>query len=273
MCIVYIIMFSSVSSAIPTTAIPTTTTATTSTPPTTTSTPTPTTDPKPYSYLQYIKSPSEMGMSDAGNLPTIERDINGLISYVKLLVDGPSPASKAPNNGPLGNRFFVKTSAKCNATIAGIPTEVDRYIYIDNIPKGGIGAAPGANLPEFRGLIPGMMSGLDVLNPSRIAESISNSTSPECISVTLDVLDISSNTTSSATNFVALADAQYIDPCSFTACVNPATGGTCKQGFTTRSELLFSEIETDHISQAFIFSFGLVGIFILHLLLNRRFRY
>ena len=231
------------------------------------------TEPQPYSYLQYIKSPSEMGMSDAGNLPTIERDINGLISYVKLLVDGASPASKAPNNGPLGNRFFVKTSAQCNATIAGVPTQVDRYIYVDNIPKGGIGAAPGANLPEFRGLIPGMMSGLDVLNPSRIAESIANSGSPECISVTLDVLDLSSNKTTSATNFVAVADAQHIDPCSFTACTNPVTGGTCKQGFTNHSELLFSEIETDPISQAFLFSFGLVGIYILYLLLNRRFRY
>ena len=59
-------------------------------------TPTPT-NPPPYSYLRFIKSPSEMGMSDAGNLPTIEKDINGLIAYVELLVDGPSKASKAQN--------------------------------------------------------------------------------------------------------------------------------------------------------------------------------
>lgn len=249
----------------------------------TTTTTTSKTSPPPYSYIQFIKSPSEMGMSDAGNLETIERDINGLISYVELLVDGPSKASKAQNNGPLGNQFFVETSAKCNATIAGIPTSVARSIYVNNIPNGGIGAAPGANIPEFRGLIPGMMSSLDTLDPSRMAESLANSDTPDCISVTLNVMDDTYNTVPS-TNYVTIADAKYIDPCSFTNYVNPVTNGVCagkklppapaitpaKQGFTNRSDLLFSEISTDYISQAFLTSVGVLGIFILHLLIKNR---
>jgi hypothetical protein len=242
----------------------------------TTPTPPLNTNPPPYSYLQFIKAPSEMGMSDAGNLPTIEKDINGLISYVKLLVDGASPASKAQNNGPLGNQFMVKTGAQCNVTVLGVPTKVDRYIYVNNIPKGGIGAAPGANLPDFRGLIPGMMSGLDVLDPARISESIANTSSPECIQVSLTIMDNSYNQVPS-TNYVTVADAKYIDPCSFTNFINPVTNGTCngktpKQGFTNQSEILFAEIENDYLSQAFLLSVGIVSIYILHLILNKRFR-
>ena len=237
----------------------------------------PQTNPPPYSYLQFIKSPSEMGMSDAGNLPTIEKDINGLIAYVELLVDGASPASKAQNNGPLGNQFFVQTNATCIAKVAGIPTSVTRSIYVNNIPLGGIGAAPGANIPEFRGLIPGMMSGMDVLDPTRLAESISNAGTPDCVSVTLNVMDSSYNTVPS-TNYITVSDAKYIDPCSFTECVNPITNGVCSgktpptQGFTNRSDLLFSNIENNYASQIFLASTGILSIYVLHLLVKNRFR-
>ena len=239
-------------------------------------TPTPT-NPPPYSYLNFIKSPSEMGMSDAGNIQTIEKDINGLIAYVELLVDGPSKASKAKNNGPLGNQFFVQTNATCTANVAGIPTSVARSIYVNNIPNGGIGAAPGANIPEFRGLIPGMMSGMDVLDPTRLAESISNAGTPDCVSVTLNVMDSSYNTVPS-TNYITVTDAKYIDPCSFTQYVNPITNGICngktppKQGFTNRSDLLFSNIENDYGSQVFLASTGILSIYVLHLLVKNRFR-
>jgi hypothetical protein len=250
---------------------------TTTTPTTTTTEATPTTtEATPpvasrsnttYSYVQAIKSPSEMGMSDAGNLKTLEKDINGLIAYVKLLVDGPSAASRT--SGPLGSQFFVPTNAKCNVNGVSVP----RSIYVDNIPKGGIGAAPGANLPEFRGLIPGMMTGLDAIDPEKISESIMNSDSPDCIEVTLNVVDSSYNTISE-TNYLTITDATNIDPCSYTNFVNPITKVTCngKQGFTNRSELLFEEIKHDYVSQAFLTSVGVFSIFILHLLVKNRFK-
>lgn len=227
--------------------------------------------PTTYSYIKAIKTPSEMGMSDKGDLKTIETDINGLISYVKLLVDGPSSASRQ-NNGPLGNQFFVKTNATCNLTTNGISTSVPRSIYIDNLPKGGIDAPPGANLPDFRGLIPGMMSGMNALDPSRISESISNSDEPECIQVTLNVVDSSYNIIPE-TNYVTVTDASYIDPCSYTKYVNPVTNVKCngKEAFTNHSELLFSEIENDMVSQVFITSLGVLSIYIIHLLVKNRF--
>ena len=63
----------------------------------------------------------------------------------------------------------------------------------------------------------------------------------------------------------------------FTNFVNPVTSGRCngkaaKQGFANQSELLFAEIETDYLSQAFLLSVGILSIYILHLILNKRFR-
>ena len=220
-----------------------------------------------YSYIKAIKAPSEMGMSDAGNLKTLEKDINGLIAYVQLLVDGPSPASRS--SGPLGSQFFVQTNATCNVNGVSVP----RSIYVDNVPKGGIDAAPGANLPEFRGLIPGMMGGLNAIDPERISESIMKSDSPDCIKVTLNVVDTSYNTVSE-TNYITVTDAKYIDTCSYTNCENPITKAKCngKQGFTNRSELLFAEIEHDNVCQLFLTSVGILSIYILHLLVKNRFK-
>jgi hypothetical protein len=69
-----------------------------------------------YPYYKYVKTPSEIGMSSDGTLTQLGKDIDGLINYVELLVSG---AGKASATGqPLGNKFFLKTGAKCNDTTA-----------------------------------------------------------------------------------------------------------------------------------------------------------
>lgn len=57
-----------------------------------------------YPYYQNIKSPSQIGMSSDGNLSTLAQDIDGLVSYVELLVSGSGAASATGQ--PLGNKFF-----------------------------------------------------------------------------------------------------------------------------------------------------------------------
>jgi hypothetical protein len=115
-----------------------------------------------------------------------------------------------------------------------------------------------------------------------MAESISNAGTSECISVTLNVMDDKYNTVPS-TNYITTSDAKYIDPCSFTNCENPVTKGVCagkappvavpvKQGFTSRSDLLFSEISSDYVAQTFLTTVGILSIFILHLLIKNRFK-
>ena len=39
---------------------------------------------EPYKYWDYIKSPSELGMSSDGNLSAFARDFDGLIEYVLM---------------------------------------------------------------------------------------------------------------------------------------------------------------------------------------------
>ena len=39
-------------------------------------------------------------------------------------------------NGPMGNKFFLKTGAKCKDTQSG--KKVDRFMYVNNVPDGQI---------------------------------------------------------------------------------------------------------------------------------------
>ena len=64
-----------------------------------------------YQYYKFINSPQAMGMSSNGSLSTLANDISGLIGYVEVLAVGGGKASKV--NGPLGNKFFLTTGAKC----------------------------------------------------------------------------------------------------------------------------------------------------------------
>ena len=133
-----------------------------------------------YPYYKNIKSPREIGMGDDGSIQQMGKDINGLIQYVQLLVTGNSTASAT--GGPLGNKFFLQTGAKCAATNADGKL-VDRYIYVNNVPEGNIpfiSSGMGVNFSEFKGLIPGAMGNLNVLNPFGIMRSFLSGSNPPC---------------------------------------------------------------------------------------------
>ena len=57
----------------------------------------------PYNYSKQIKNTAQLGMSDRGDLKTLERDVKGIVGYVKVLI-GIGPASKV--KGPLGINFL-----------------------------------------------------------------------------------------------------------------------------------------------------------------------
>ena len=67
-----------------------------------------------YPYYKYINSPSKMGMSGKGSLNALGKDIDGLMNYVQLLVEGTGGASATGQ--PLGNKYFLKTMGKCTDT-------------------------------------------------------------------------------------------------------------------------------------------------------------
>ena len=199
-----------------------------------------------YDYTKNIKTPSEMGMSDKGSLDSLGRNINGLISYVELLVTGKTKASKTGQ--PLGNKFFLYTGAKCKDKASG--NMVDRHIYINNVPDGSIPfitSGMGVNFTTFRGLVPGTMSNVARINPLQILQSFTSGTSPECQSLTMETIS-TTNIPSRDTKYVTTVDIQNMSPCWFLNKTNPVTGDKCRETFTTL-ENSYSDYtnETDEI--------------------------
>jgi hypothetical protein len=69
-----------------------------------------------YDYWKSIKQPSEMGMSPGFSLDALANNVDGLLSYVEVLISGTGNASVTGK--PLGNKFFLKTTGKCSETTA-----------------------------------------------------------------------------------------------------------------------------------------------------------
>ncbi len=181
-----------------------------------------------YPYWKNIRSPSELGMSDKGSISVMAKDVAGLINYVELLVTGSGKASKTGK--PLGNKFFLKTGAKCTDSNKNLQ---DRYVYINNVPLGNIpfiSSGMGTNFKEMRGLLPGTMSNLNSLNPLEIIQGFSAGGSPPCQKVTLQTIS-TDNKTSTETHYMTTLDIQSMDPCSFMNGKNPITNKKCKQAF------------------------------------------
>jgi len=225
-----------------------------------------------YPYYKNIKTPSEIGMSDKGTIQQMGKDINGLIQYVELLVTGKSSASAT--GGPLGNKFFLQTGAKCAATDncsdpndATTCQQVDRYIYVNNVPEGNIpfiSSGMGVNFSEFKGLIPGAMGNLNVLNPFAIMRAFMSGSTPPCQEITMQTIDVNNNK-SSETNYVTLTDIQSMDPCSFSNGKNPVTGVSCKETFQSGVGKDASPVMSDDpMDQLYFASLAMVGLYIFY---------
>ena len=225
-----------------------------------------------YPYWKNIRTPSEIGMSDRGDLQTLGNDINGLIQYVEVLVTGGGASS---TGAPLGNKFFLQTGGKCIDVASKKP--VDRFIYVNNVPQGNIPfvtSGLGVNFSTFKGLIPGTMSNLNVLNPFTIMQSFMTGSTPDCAAVTLQTVT-NENRTNSETRFVTLVDLKNMDPCSFSNGNNPYSNTQCKQAFTNINETedkSSPSLPRDPIVQIYFASLGLIGIYFLYCIMmkNRR---
>lgn len=230
-----------------------------------------------YPYYKNIKSPTEIGMSDKGTIEQMGKDIDGLIQYVELLVTGNSKASST--GGPLGNKFFLKTGAKCAAIDkCSDPNEestcekTDRYIYIDNVPNGTIpfiSSGLGTNFSDFKGLIPGSMGNLSVLNPFAIMRAFLSGSNPPCQEITMQTIDINNNK-SSETHYVTLDDIKNMTPCIFDDKKNPVTGASCNEAFQTGLAENASPVMSDDIMEQIYFaSLTIIGIYILYRIMEK----
>ena len=220
-----------------------------------------------YPYYKNIKTPKDIGMSKDGSISALAKNIDGLISYVEVLVAGPSKASVP--GGPLGNKFFLKTAAKCVDSKTN--QEVDRYIYVDNMPNGNIpfiSQGLGVNFSEFKGLIPGVMGNLNVLNPFGLLQSFMSGSKPPCQQITMQTIDIN-NKSSSETHYVTLIDIKNMDPCSFSNKKNPLSNKSCKESFSTVMDINTPKLPKDLLAQVYFFSLATVSIYIFYRLMEK----
>jgi hypothetical protein len=225
-----------------------------------------------YQYYKNIKTPSQLGMSDNGSIQQMAQDVNGLIQYVELLVTGDSEASAT--GGPLGNKFFLQTGAKCAAVDkctdpkdSSTCQQVDRFIYVDNVPYGNIpfiSSGLGVDFSDFKGLIPGAMGNLNVLNPFAIMGAFMAGSTPPCQQITMQTIDINNNQ-SSATQYVTVNDIQNMDPCIFPNRQNPITTATCQETFQTGvGKDASPAMSEDPIDQLYFASLAGIGLYILY---------
>jgi hypothetical protein len=230
-----------------------------------------------YPYYKNIKMPNEIGMSDRGTIQQMGTNIDGLIQYVEVLVSGKSKASSTGQ--PLGNKFFLQTGAKCRATNKctdpndySTCEQTDRFIYVNNVPQGNIpfiSNGLGVNFSEFKGLIPGTMGNLNVLNPFAIMSSFMSGSSPPCQEITMQTIDVNNNK-STETHYVTLVDIANMDPCSFSDRRNPVSNIRCRETFKTGVSANASEvIQEDPLAQLYFASLAGLGIYILYGFMNK----
>ena len=221
-----------------------------------------------YPYYKYIKTPSEIGMSGKGSLSQLGKDIDGLTSYVELLVSGSGKASATGK--PLGNKFFLKTGGKC--TDKATDQDVDRYIYINNVPAGNIpfiSSGVGVNFSEFKGLIPGTISNLNAFNPMEMFQAFLSGSKPDCQEIKMETIDVYNNR-STESHFVTLVDIQNMDTCIFPDKKNPVTKSQCRETFSNMNNNNIQECYTcykipdDPFAKMYFASLGFLGIYILY---------
>jgi hypothetical protein len=227
-----------------------------------------------YPYYKNIKTPTEIGMSDKGTIQQMAKNIDGLIQYVEVLVTGDSKASTTGK--PLGNKFFLKTGAKCDAidscsdpNDSSTCQQVDRYIYINNVPEGNIpfiSSGLGVNFSEFKGLIPGSMGNLNVLNPFAIMRAFLSGSTPPCQQLTMETISVN-NARSSETHYVTLADIGNMEPCSFSNGKNPVNGKSCRQTFQNMDNEV--QMPDDPLAQIYFASLGVLGLLILYRIMEK----
>jgi hypothetical protein len=164
-----------------------------------------------YSYSDNIYKPTQVGVSDAGNLDALKNDINALIGYIDVNLKGDTYYQKI---SPLGNKYFMSTGAKCNDT-RGEPQ--DRYAYINNIPNNSLGIG--------RGLVPGILENIAELNPLKLFTALSEDTT--CQEITLSTRSVA-NREGSESRYVTQADIADYDPCWFPSRTNPITSERCE---------------------------------------------
>ena len=225
-----------------------------------------------YPYYKYIKSPSAMGMSSKGDMKTLAKDVSGIQSYISVLLSGRSNASTTGK--PLGNKYFLNTGGTCIDSETN--KEVNRFIYINNVPSGNIPflSSITGNISDAKGLFPGILSNLNVLNPNDLLNVFNTNITPQCMPVNLQIIN-DKNVVNSETNYIATMDIENMDPCIFPNKINPVTKAKCSEGFVSNiqksaaSDAASVMMPDDPLVKLYYAGLSALGIYILYRLMKK----
>ena len=205
-----------------------------------------------YPYYKYIKSPSDMGSSSAGNLTALRKDIDALQSYSNVLIYGDTKAHVGGLSA-LGNKYFMNTGGTC---VAPDGSTQSRFVFINNIPD-GIPFLSAGETSKYKGLVPGILGNISYINPFKLFTAFSANNS--CQQITMDTRDIK-NATSSERQYVLNDDISSYNPCWFPSKVNPVTNQRCTEGMS---------LPQDKGVQLYATGISVLGIYILFCLTQK----
>jgi hypothetical protein len=134
-----------------------------------------------------------------------------------------------------------------------------------NVPF--ISSGMGVNFSTFKGLIPGVISNMNVLNPFEMMQAFMIGSTPDCQPVTLETIDVNNNR-SRETQFVSKVDLQNMDPCVFSDRKNPISGQPCRETFASNEEddIMLPE---DPIVQLYFAGLSVILIYIVYCMMHK----
>jgi hypothetical protein len=141
------------------------------------------------------------------------------------------------------------------------------------VPQGNIpfiSSGMGMNFSDLKGLIPGTMGNLNVLNPFAIMQAFMSGSTPDCSAVKLETIN-NDNLSITETHYVTIVDQANMDPCNFLDGKNPFNGNQCKEIFSNMQKLepaVF--LPDDPMVQVYFAILGLLGLYILYCLMKKK---
>jgi len=226
-----------------------------------------------YDYTKQIKTPGDMGLSAAGNISALERDFKGLGAYAKVLLGGGGPAQFNETRA-LGNKFFLSTGATCT-DVEG--EEVDRSIYINNVPSGTFSLSVDNNMGGgggMKGLVPGILEKLAEMNPMNMFQAFVSGSDPKCQHVVMETID-ENNISSEQGAWITNTDLSKMDACWFPNIngvrKNPVTDGICsvRESFTEEKKSI-ADMPDDTLVKIYYTSIGLLLLYMFTRILIKK---
>ena len=98
----------------------------------------------------------------------------------------------------------MKTGGQCTDVSSG--KKVDRYIYVDNVPDGSLpfitSGLDGQKFDDFRGLVPGILTNVAHIEPTKIFGAFMMGANPLCMEVKRSLIDENGNRSESSHHMI-----------------------------------------------------------------------